>query len=58
MRLTRPHGTTTGMEEELKLQLSEEHSGFRFEANPDVAVNLLKHHSGGKVMEALKMALK
>ena len=39
-----------------QLKLSNEHQGFAFERNPDVAVTLLQHHSGGKVSAALQMA--
>ena len=39
------------MGKDLKLQLSVEHSGFRFEAKPETAVNLLQYHIGGKAKE-------
>lgn len=57
IRLMRAQGQRTSEDSSLKLKLSIEHSGFRFEPNPQEAALLLKHHSGGKVAEALKMAL-
>lgn len=41
----------------LRLKLSVEHSGFIFQSEPEVAVEMLKQHSGGKVSEALHMAI-
>jgi hypothetical protein len=41
----------------LFLPLSVEHSGFRFETDPYKAIQLLQLHSGGKVSQALAMAL-
>lgn len=41
----------------LQLTLSVEHSGFVFEPEPAVAADLLKHHSGGHISEALLMAM-
>ena len=35
-----------------------EHSGFVFEREPTIAAQLLKHHSGGHISEALLMAMK
>ena len=40
-----------------QLKLSEEHQGFTFERNLSKAVELLTHHSGGKVSTALHMAV-
>lgn len=40
----------------LMLKLSHEHQGFAFEQDPDIAVTLLQHHSGGKVSKALTMS--
>ena len=45
------------MGKDLRLQFSVEHSGFQFKAKAEAAVNLLQYHSGGKVAEALKIAL-
>lgn len=42
----------------LQLKLSVEHSGFTFQPEPEEAVEMLKQHSGGKVSEALHMAIK
>jgi 8-oxo-dGTP pyrophosphatase MutT (NUDIX family) len=42
----------------LRLQLSPEHSGFRFEKDPILAANLLESHSGGNGSKALLMAMK
>ncbi|GAX24551.1 hypothetical protein FisN_4Hh070 [Fistulifera solaris] len=41
----------------LKLDLSEEHSGFTFQKDPLVAADMLQQHSGGKPSEAVRMAL-
>lgn len=41
----------------LKLKLSVEHSGFTFQPDPMIATDMLEHHSGGKVSEALRMSL-
>lgn len=40
----------------LMLQLSVEHSGFSFEPNPSVIIEVLDLHSGGKVKKAISMA--
>lgn len=40
-----------------KLRLSFEHSGFIFQPEPEVAADMLKLHSGGKVSAALLMAM-
>lgn len=42
----------------LKLRLSHEHTGFTFEKEPEKAIELMQHHSGGKVSEALRMAFR
>mmetsp|Transcript_8895 Transcript_8895/g.21978 ORF Transcript_8895/g.21978 Transcript_8895/m.21978 type:complete len:316 (+) Transcript_8895:110-1057(+) len=43
---------------DLMLQLSVEHSGFRFFKESSEISNSLKYHSGGKVQEAVTMAYK
>jgi hypothetical protein len=53
--LTRPQGEKG---KHLKLQLSAEHLGFRFEAKLKTAVNLLQYHSGGKVKEFENVTVK
>ena len=40
-----------------QLKLSVEHSGFLFQPEPREAADMLKQHSGGKVREALLMAM-
>lgn len=42
----------------LMLQLSVEHTGFIFEKDPRKVVDELILHSGGKVQQAVEMALK
>lgn len=42
--------------EGLKLNISFEHTGFQFEKNPEVAIEEMQYHSGGKVSEALRRA--
>jgi len=42
----------------LKLKLSEEHSGFRFEMNPNESIQHLKKHSNGVGSKALSMSMK
>ncbi|CAJ1960133.1 unnamed protein product [Cylindrotheca closterium] len=44
--------------EGLKLNISFEHTGFQFEKNPEVAIEAVQHHSGGKVSEALRRAFR
>jgi len=44
--------------EGLKLNISFEHTGFQFEKNPQVAIEEIQHHSGGKVSEALRRAFR
>mmetsp|Transcript_33086 Transcript_33086/g.79943 ORF Transcript_33086/g.79943 Transcript_33086/m.79943 type:complete len:248 (-) Transcript_33086:186-929(-) len=44
--------------EGLKLNISFEHTGFQFEENPEVAIEEVQHHSGGKVSEALRRAFR
>lgn len=41
----------------LMLKLSHEHQGFKFEPDTATTVDLLVHHSGGKVSEALRRAI-
>jgi hypothetical protein len=40
------------------LNLSVEHSGFTFQSDPAKIVDMLQHHSGGKVAEAFRMAIR
>ena len=53
-RVWRPTG---GVADNLMLKLSMEHSSWTFEKEPTVAAELLTDHSGGKVSEALLMAM-
>jgi hypothetical protein len=39
------------------LKLSVEHSGFTFQSEPKEAAEMIKLHSGGKMSEALLMAM-
>ena len=41
----------------LTLRLSHEHAGFLFQPNPEDAVKMLQHHSGGKCSQALLMSM-
>jgi hypothetical protein len=41
----------------LQLKLSEEHSGFIFEADPYESIKKLKQHSGGSGSMALQMSM-
>jgi hypothetical protein len=41
----------------VQLKLSDEHTGFTFQPEPREAAEMLKLHSGGKVTEALLMAM-
>lgn len=40
-----------------QLRLSVEHSGFKFEPEPEIAAEKLKLHSGGKCSQALRLAM-
>jgi hypothetical protein len=42
---------------DLSLLLSVEHSGFMFQRDPSTVLSELKLHSGGKVQQAVSMAL-
>mmetsp|Transcript_14273 Transcript_14273/g.16872 ORF Transcript_14273/g.16872 Transcript_14273/m.16872 type:complete len:220 (-) Transcript_14273:526-1185(-) len=42
----------------LKLKLSDEHSGYRFEPNPNESIQYLKKHSNGVGSKALHMSMK
>jgi hypothetical protein len=39
------------------LKVSVEHSGFTFQSEPKEAAEMIKLHSGGKMSEALLMAM-